>query len=99
MLRMRSRTVRLFSVPFVVDFTFSFCPPSDTLGVSDFNLHLTAPPASGAFFPPGERAGISHYMKCVPEVCQSIAELGVLAGLVRRKKSNVRAGHGGGRTQ
>ena len=39
----------LVSVPFVVDLTFSFCPPSDTLGVSDFNLHLTAPPASGHF--------------------------------------------------
>ena len=37
-------------------------------------------------------------MKCVPEVCQSIAELGVLAGLVRRKNSKLRAVNGGRRT-
>ena len=88
----------LVPVPFVVDLTFSLSPPSDTLGVFDFNLHLTAPPASGLFIFPGEGAGISRYMKCVPEVCQSIAELGVLAGLVRRKNSKLRAVNGGRRT-
>ena len=36
--------------------------------------------------------------KSVPEVCQSIAEQGVLAGLVRRKNSKLRAVNGGRRT-
>jgi hypothetical protein len=52
-------------------------------------VDLTAPPASGTFnFL--ERRRNQPLNEFVPDLCQSIADLDVLAGLVRRKNSKLR---------
>jgi len=58
-------------------------------------VDLPTPPSRGAFFISQGMRRDQLLREFVPDLCQSIADLGVLADLVRRKNNNLRRLNGG----